>query len=89
MSDEAAEAQLVLPKKVYQSTPMFDNPISSASEDESRIGRATLKGKVVMVPLQYSMRLPEAPTSVITMSRTANTSVASTSNRVSTGNYAL
>ena len=46
-------------KKVCQSTPMFDDPISSASEDESRVGRATFRGGVVTVPLQNSMRLPE------------------------------
>ena len=92
MSEEAVEAQLVLPsertaapmetaptKKVYQSTPMFDDPMSSASEDESKVGRATFRGGVVTVPLQNSMRLPEAPTSVTTISRTANTSMASTS----------
>ena len=58
---------------------MFDDLISSASEDESRVGRTTVKSKVVAVPLQNSMRLPEAPTSVITMSRTVSTSMASTS----------
>ena len=92
MSDEATEVQLTLPsertaspmetaptRKVYQSTPMFDDPISSASEDENRVNRTTCRSKVVTVPLQNSMRLPEGPTPVISTSRTMSASIASTS----------
>ena len=65
--------------KVYQSTPMFDDPISSASEDENRASRTTFRSKVVTVPLQNYMRLAEGPRSVISTSRTMSASVASTS----------
>ena len=101
MSDEAAEVQLTLPsertatpmetemtKKVYQSTPMFDDPISSASEDENRASRTTVRSKMVTVPLQNSMRLPKGATSVISTSRKMSASIASTS-RAGTGIYAL
>ena len=86
------EIQLVLPsertaapmdktpaRRVTQVIPMFDDPISSASEDESRIDGAAFKSEVVRVPRQNSMRLPETTTPVITISRTASTSTASTS----------
>ena len=70
MSDEVTEVQLTLPsertatpmetaptRKVCQSTPMFDDPISSASEDENRVSRTTVRSKVVTVPLPNSLRL--------------------------------
>ena len=92
VSEEAMEIQLVLPsertaapmdktpaRKVTQTIPMFDDPISSASEDENRVDGAAPKSEVVRVPRQNSMRLPETATPVITISRTANTWTASTS----------
>ena len=45
--------------KTHQNMPMFDDPISSASEDENRMNKTTVKSKVVAVPLRNSMRLPQ------------------------------
>ena len=63
VSEEAMETQLVLPsertaapmdktpaRKVCQTIPMFDDPISSASENESRIDRAALKVRWLKYP---------------------------------------
>ena len=92
VSDEAMEIQPTLPsertvnpmdtapaQKTHQSIPMFDDPISSASEDENRTSRVTVKSKVVAVPLHNSMRLPDKPTLVASTSRVMSGSAPSTS----------
>ena len=85
MSDEAAEAPTI---KVYQSAPMFDDPISSASEDERRVGRATFKSKVVTAAKLY-----ETPGSTYVCNHDVTISKYISSKhlegRVSTGNYTL
>ena len=58
----------------HQHMPMFDDPISEAFEDESRVIRTIVRIKVVAgtEPLQNSMRLPDNPGSVASTSRSSS-----------------
>ena len=56
-------------QKTHQSITKFDDPIPSASEDENRMNKVTVKSKVVAVPLRHSMILPDKEISVASTSR--------------------